>query len=120
MFVEFTIAVPKLYKQYDGSDNLCCWQLDEFDEELRVILERREVAYKHMAEDWGIAYSWEDGVDECGLQVECVDADSSVYRVMAWAYRRLWFFRKKSVDIGQTRLGQVLEDVLRMGVDTPC
>lgn len=119
MFVEFTISVPKLYKEYDGSDNLCCWQLAELDEELRVILEKHDVAYELMPEDWGFAYLWkEDGVDDCGFQVECIDADSSLYKITAWSYRQLWFFRKKSVDISQTRLGQVLKNIRLMGQDT--
>lgn len=120
MFVELTIAMPTLYKEYDGSDNLCCWQLDELDEELRVILKKHGIAYDLMAEDWGFAYSWkEDGVDDCGFQVECIDAEFSLYKITAWSYRQLWFFRKKSVDIGQIRLGRVLEDIRLMGQDTP-
>jgi len=78
----------KYYKPYDGSDNECCWQVDDLTEDIDKILQGLGIEFELIPEDWGTAYLWSANGIDLGFQVECVDTASCRFKITLYASRK--------------------------------
>ena len=106
-----TIAIrnPKYYREFDDSDNECCWQVDLIGADIEAILASRDIHFDPMYEDWGASFTWTNSVGvEHSLLITCVDVEKATYSLDADAYRRRWFFVTPSVPVDESDFAFIL------------
>lgn len=96
--MEFKIKNRKYFREFDNSDNPCCWQNSMVADDLDEILETLNLDFESMNEDWGTAYTWKEGDIEYCVQFECSDVDEAVYHFLFQGFVRRFFIFAKCLD----------------------
>ena len=90
--MEFIIANQKYFKEFDGSDNSCCWQIEAIGHDIESVLDETIQDYESMYEDWGVAYTWRRDAIAYSIMCECVNTDQAHYRFLCEGFKKRFFF----------------------------
>jgi len=116
MAESFTIRSSKYCREFDGSDNPCCWQVDRVAEDVEEILSRLGIEFESIYEDWGAAFSWSNraGVNH-GIMISCVDTAQAKYEFDLSADKRRWLVFRSAVPVEQSDFAVVAPLLQQLG-----
>ena len=97
--MEIIFTNKKYYKDFDGSDNPCCWQVDLVTDDIDEILVDHDVDFDFLSEDWGSAYTWRDKGTEYSLMIICQDTKTATFKILFEAFRKKFLFLSEVVDV---------------------
>ncbi len=80
-----TFSNPKYFREFDNSDNPCCWQTDVVAHDIEAILDDMGIKFESMSEDWGTAYSWTRNGSSYSMLLTCTDVDRAEFEVEYFA-----------------------------------
>src|SRR5262245_49338110 len=109
------ISNAKYFRQYDGTDNQCCGQVDVVGEDVRRILEELGIEREEIYEDWGAAFWWTTGDVGHGMQLECSDGERAEYQIEYGATRRKWLLFSVDVPDANSDFSRVIPKLQQLG-----
>lgn len=108
--MEMTVQHSKYFKEYDETDNECCWQVSEVSTDIGKTLDGHGIKTDFMPEDWGSAYTWEDSGIAYSLMITCIDVETVRFALLFEAFTRRWLVFRRLVDIRDTPYASLVED----------
>jgi hypothetical protein len=103
-----TFVNRKYFREFDNTDNPCCWQVEQVGHDIERLLVEAGIEAEEMYEDRGAAWSWCTNGITHSMQLMCVDVDKSEYRVEYFAIRPKWYFFKTDVPDEQSNFGKLI------------
>lgn len=113
--MEIAVTNVKFFRQWDGTDNDCCWQIERIGEDIEEILNAHSIPYEAMYEDWGLGIVWTDEGTEYSLLVTCIDVEKAAYKVLFEAFGKRFVVLKRLIPIEQTPFAYLAEELIRLG-----
>jgi len=107
--MELTITNSKYFREWDNSDNPCCWQIELIGEDIGSILTSNSILYDDMYEDWGLGLAWKQDVIEYSIMVTCIDPETAAYNILFEAFRKRFFVLNRLVQIEETPYASLIE-----------
>jgi len=108
--MEMTVQHSKYFKEFDDTDNECCWQVSEVSTEIGTILKGHGIKTDFMPEDWGSAYTWADSDIAYSLMITCIDVEAVRFALLFEAFARRWLVFRRLVDIEDTPYAYLVGD----------
>jgi hypothetical protein len=109
--LNISITNKKYYREYDNSDNECCWQVSQVTDDIYDILENLSIEAELISDDWGAAFSWWDKKIEYSLMITCEDVDEARYNLCFEAFQSRLVFFNKQIKIQGEPYEQLVSDI---------
>jgi len=104
-----SIRNVKYYKDFDDSDNPCCWQVDELTADIDEVLQRQGIEAEVIPDDWGTAYSWRNRDNVLhSMTVTCQDVETVTFGIEYFAFVRKWLIVTKDVPDPMSDFGALI------------